>query len=138
MSGCMRDLITGKRIRQWGIGSTRSRMFYKKTLIPSGKLQLGWMDSNHRVQESKSCALPLGDSPIITTMQDYTIKERACKAIISLFIKFSPGKQPCSGDQHPCKAYSGNNHVCNPHTINEQIRPSRHIIIYRPPIPHAH
>ena len=26
--------------------------------------KLGWSDSNRRMQESKSCALPLGDSPL--------------------------------------------------------------------------
>ena len=34
--------------------------------------QLGWMDLNHRMQESKSCALPLGDSPLSQFDKTYT------------------------------------------------------------------
>ncbi len=33
--------------------------------------KLGRPDSNWRLQESKSCALPLGDGPIIFTAKKY-------------------------------------------------------------------
>ena len=38
-------------------------------LLQDGKkCELGWRDSDPRLQESKSCALPLGDSPLVLIM----------------------------------------------------------------------
>ena len=36
----------------------------------SGKLWQGWLDSNQRMRESKSLALPLGDTPVWKGMRD--------------------------------------------------------------------
>ena len=37
---------------------------------PSGKAWQGWLDSNQRMRESKSLALPLGDTPVWKGMRD--------------------------------------------------------------------
>ena len=41
---------------------------YKRT--SSGKSWQGWLDSNQRMRESKSLALPLGDTPVWKGMRD--------------------------------------------------------------------
>ena len=37
---------------------------YEKRMGPSGKAWQGWLDSNQRMRESKSLALPLGYTPV--------------------------------------------------------------------------
>ena len=38
--------------------------------MSSGKTWQGWLDSNQRMRESKSLALPLGDTPVWKGMRD--------------------------------------------------------------------
>ena len=41
-----------------------------KRQVSSGKSWQGWLDSNQRMRESKSLALPLGDTPVWKGMRD--------------------------------------------------------------------
>ncbi len=43
---------------------SEQRRFRKKHAFRVLSTSLGQLDSNQRVQESKSCALPLGDGPM--------------------------------------------------------------------------
>ena len=43
------------------------------------KKWLGWLDSNQRIPESKSGALPLGDSPISTNKNNYSKFNEMCQ-----------------------------------------------------------
>lgn len=50
---------------------------YKAFALPfelHRQIKLGWLDSNQRIQESKSCALPLGDNPIFFESGGNTIR----------------------------------------------------------------
>ena len=44
-------------------------------LLSSRVLWQGWQDSNLRIQESKSCALPLGDIPVRVSAKSCIKKE---------------------------------------------------------------
>ena len=55
---------------------------YPRPLDDGGKQWLGWLDSNQRMQESKSCALPLGDIPTINSGSDL-LSHRATPAVQS-------------------------------------------------------
>ena len=53
---------------------------------------LGWLDSNQRMTESKSVALPLGDTPTIYFILSYLFKKVNLSFYLTLYFFLKLGK----------------------------------------------